>query len=296
MFRSPLHPRSRRGVTLIEVVISIFVLSVGIVGILSLFPTGYRLTRKSVERSIAALAARHAVARVYGCLNNIKAPDLALEPLSKVPENLRTGTIKAVNTNSLQCAVMGGQSPKWSTNCNASLAGYFIVMTTGSAEGHLYPITSSTDDVVNVGSGVRFNVLATEKEYEQVRVGDCFAIIGIKSASATQCYPARFLGGSVNAVSDPVKGADPEKDETRTMPVATYGDATQPKDQWRYSYGCILSAPAAERPEMCRLDVFVYSGFPYRAPAGDYPDPSVANSQVVGRYVTYIPVGKKQQP
>jgi len=48
MFRSPLHPRGRHGVTLIEVVISIFVLSVGIVGILSLFPTGYRLTRKSV--------------------------------------------------------------------------------------------------------------------------------------------------------------------------------------------------------------------------------------------------------
>jgi len=283
----------RRGVTLIEVVIAIFVLSIGIVGILSLFPTGYRLTRRAVERSISALAARHALARVYGRINDIKAPsmDPSTEPLAAVEEARRVGTIHAVTSNTLQCRVLGNQNPSW-----GNLAGYFIVMTSGVAGGHIYPIASNTGDTITVGSGVRFNVLATEREYEPVRVGDTFAIIGIKSSTLSdgdKCFPAPFLGGSLSAISDPTKGADPENNETRTMPIATYGDPNQPRDLWRYSYGCILTCPPPERPDTCRLDVFVYTGFPYRASSANYPNPSAANSQVIGHYVTYIAAGRK---
>jgi len=279
------QPARRRGVTLIEVVIAIFVLSVGIVGILSLFPTGYRLTRKAVERSIAALAARHAEARIYALLNYIKAPSLALEPLYSVPESRRTGTIFQVNANSLVCRVLGDQSPTWTV----SLTNYYCVMTSGAAEGHLYKITGVTNnDTLNFTA--RFNQ-ANERQYEQVRVGDTFALIGMTDPTATKCYPANFLGGALPGISVPEKGADPEKNETRAMPVATYGDAGQNKDLWRYSYGCVLTCPTPERPDMCRLDIFVYSGFPYRA---SYADPSAVNSIVVGRHVAQIPAGKKQ--
>ncbi len=292
----------RRGVTLIEVVISIFVLTMGIVGIISLFPAGYRMTRKSVERSVAALASRHALARVYGRINNIAAPLPAEEPLMKLPEARRVGVIYAVQQNALQCRVMGNEDPKWTGAPpllpSVNLTDYYVVMTSGSAEGHLYKITSNGSDTLNFDPAkVRFNVQPTEREYEPVRVGDTFAIIGVKGPTGTKCYPKCFTGdAALNPASTPI---DPENDETRTMPVATYGSAERLKQEWRYSYGCIFSCPTPEAKDMCRLDVIVYSGFPYRAGAPDapgtsYSDPSVANSQVIGRYTTYIPAGRKQ--
>ncbi len=290
MMRALCLAQRRRGVTLIEVVISIFVLSMGIVGIISLFPAGYRMTRKSVERSIAALASRHALARVYGRINSIKAPVPAEEPLITVPEARRNGVVYAVQANSLECrilgGVVGGQDPQW-TQVTTGLANYYMVMTSGTAEGHVYKITSNTNNTVSFAN-VRFNVLATEREYEPVRVGDSFTIIGVKG-TGTDCYPKCFLGATLTPASTPVT---PENNETRTMPVATYGDVTQPKDNWRYSYGCIFSCPTPESKDMCRLDVIIYSGFPYRADGTNYPDPSVANSQVIGRYTTYIPAGR----
>jgi len=282
------HPTSRRGVTLIEVVIAIFVLSVGILGILSLFPTGYRLTKKSVDRSIAALAARHAEARIYARINNIKPPVPASEPLATVTEARRTGVITAVSANSLTCTILGGQSPNWTEN----LTGYYCVVTSGTADGHFYKITGNgTNNLSFSAATVRFNQ-GTETQYEPVRVGDTFAIIGIKSNTVTQCYPAPFLGGALTGTDPLGRPADPENNETRTMPVATYGAPGQARDLWRYSYGCVLSVPFPERPESCRLDVFIYSGFPYRAASGNYPDPSVVNSIVIGHYVTYIPAGR----
>ncbi|HUT36771.1 MAG TPA: prepilin-type N-terminal cleavage/methylation domain-containing protein [Planctomycetota bacterium] len=280
----PHHPH-RRGVTLIEVVIAIFVLSVGILGILSLFPTGYRLTKKSVDRSVAALAARHAMARVYGRINNIKAPKRQDEPLASVSDPYRVGTVLTVNQNSLVCRVLGNKPPGWP----GGLSGYYVVMTSGSAEGHLYPISGCSGDELT--TSVRFNQ-GSEQQYEPVRVGDTFAVIGIKTSSATRCYPEHFLGGALEGTDPLGRPADPESNETRTMPVATYGAPNQPKDLWRYSYGCILTVPPPERPDTCRLDVFVYNGFPYRAESAKYPDPSVANSIIVGHYVTYIAAGR----
>ncbi len=81
------------------------------------------------------------------------------------------------------------------------------------------------------------------------------------------------------------------------MPVATYGDPNQKKDLWRYSYGCVLSVPPPERQDSCRLDVFVYSGFPYRAGFDantTYNGPWDVNPQVIGHYVTYIAAGRKK--
>lgn len=299
MFLPHLRRTRRQGVTLIEVVIAIFVLSVGILGILSLFPTGYKLTRKAVDRSISALASRHALARVYGRINNIQAPrlDAAQEPLYRVPDAKRAGVVSAVATQSITCTVLGGQTPDWPSG---GLTGYFVVMTSGSADGHIFKITGNDASTLTTSAYFDKSAAAVAgKPYEPVRVGDSFAIIGIKggySPAPTKCFPEMFLGGTLNAISDPANGANPENNETRTMPVATYGDPYQNKDLWRYSYGCILSVPPPERPDSCRLDVFVYNGFPYRAgadPNTTYDGPWDVNSQVVGHYVTYIPAGKK---
>ncbi|MFC1805751.1 prepilin-type N-terminal cleavage/methylation domain-containing protein, partial [Planctomycetota bacterium] len=62
--RHPSRRRSAAGVTLVEVVIAIFILTVGVLGIISLFPTGYRLGQRAFDLSVAALAARDALPRI----------------------------------------------------------------------------------------------------------------------------------------------------------------------------------------------------------------------------------------
>lgn len=284
---APISPPARcRGVTLIEVVISIFVLSIGIMGIMALFPTGYRLARTSVERSVGALAARHAQARLYGRINLIKAPstNTATEPLAGLSEVYRVGTIRAITgINQVQCQVMGNQDPNWTV----SLTDYYMVLTSGSAVGRCYRITASGSDTLTCGL-TRFNYNPGETQYEPVRAGDHFAIIGNKTG--TKSYPTAFLGALSG--TDPLDHpADPENNETRTMPVATYGDPDKPKDQWRYSYGCIFSAPTPEMRDTVRVDIFVYSGFPYRAPAGEYSIDKVS-SLAIGHFVAYMSAGR----
>jgi hypothetical protein len=289
--------RSRReGVTLIEVVIAIFVLSIGIMGIMSLFPAGYKLTRRSVERSVAALAARHALARVVGKTDQLSMPAVDAEALSNVFEAHRVGTVSGVEASWLHCKILGGAQPSsWQIGgADDQLQGYYLVMTSGSANGHFYKIAENkkTDSCstcpsptnkcqrLRFYSDIKFNT-GQEKRYEPVRVGDHFALIGSKTGS--KCYPLRFLGDTLGG------------GELRTMPVATYGDPNAPKDTWRYSYGCIISAPAPEMTETFRLDVFVYRGFPYKCPptvGGEAVVPKQINQLAVGHYVAYMSGGK----
>jgi len=271
----PLAPSRRRGVTLIEVVIAIFVLSIGILGIMSLFPAGYQLTRRAVERSTAALAARHALARVYGRGNLIvgASDNATTEPLSAVTEPYRVGTVATVAANQLTCFVLGNGNPSW-----PNLAGYYFVMTSGSADGHFYRISSGSGNTLNFDA--RFN-MNTERAYEPVRVGDHFAIIGAKTG--TLSFPAKFL-------STTAAGSD-----LRTVPVATYGKRDAPKDQWRYSYACVFSASSPEMRQTLRLDIFVYRGFPYKCdttPTGaNRVVPEKTDQLMIGHFVAYLAGG-----
>jgi len=274
MIHLPLSParRPRRGVTLIEVVIAIFVLSVGILGIMSLFPAGYRLTRKSVERSVSALAARHALARVVGEAH--KAGFTYPEVDANLLESQRTGTIYDVKTDKLGCKVLLNEDPAWGTDL---VKDYYLVMTSGTAEGHVYRISGNSKQEVTEGGeeaqyvafhdNVKFRT-TTDLGDEPVRKGDNFAIIGNKGTGADD-FPNGFLtaGGS-----------------NRTIPVATYGDPNTPKEQWRYTYGCIISSPSPEMRETCRLDIFVYRGF---AP-NNSASLAEANQLLIGHFVAYL--------
>jgi len=278
------HNKPASGVTLIEVVIAIFVLSVGVMGIMSLFPAGYKLTTRSIERSVSALAARHALGRLAGFVTSATFTPPQPCPISEVE---RLGTIHEVNRAKLFVKVLGDEKPSsWPT----SLGGYYIVMTSGSAEGHIYRINSYTpNDTDSQGhsaasltfhDNVVFRTNLTESG-EPVRVGDTFALIGVPSsqAGATKCFPTNFT----NTTSD-----------NRAIPVATYGyppegaetseGHTRWQKTWRYTYGCILSAPSQEMRETLRVDIFVYHGFT--------PDSNAnlaeANELVVGHYVAYL--------
>jgi len=239
------------GVTLIEVVIAIFVLSVGVMGVMSLFPAGYKLTSRSLERSISALAARHALARLAGF---ITSGEFHAPPPCQISEAERVGTISGVNRDSLVVRVLGDEKPSsW-----GSLSGFYIVMTSGTAEGHIYRINTYKSDsaTLTFQDNVVFRTNLNESG-EPVRVGDTFAIIGVpvpsSQAGADKCFPTTFTDTASN---------------NRVVPVATYGyppeGAETPEGRtdwqktWRYTYGCILSAPSREMSGILRVDIFVY--------------------------------------
>jgi len=270
----PLAPRPRSGVTLIEVVIAIFVLSIGILGIMSLFPAGYSLTRKSVDRTVGALAARHAIARLAARVTKIDVPKPQDEDLSSVSENGRVGTIAGIPVqNQLDCIGADRKVHSWGTD---KLTNYYIVMTSGTAEGRVYKINSNTATTLTCDT--TFN-LPGIRDKEPVRVGDHFSIIGSKSAGATKCFPANFLTNATTGT---------QESEWHTTPVATYGNPSLPRDQWRYSYGCILTAPSPEMQRTLRIDIFIYCGYPYRGDVGA----ARANSLLIGHYVAYLAGGQ----
>ena len=274
-FRSPSSaaraPRS--GVTLVEVVIAIFVLTVGVLGIISLFPTGYRLGQMAFARSVASLAARDALPRI---LADLKASPPRLnypsdgQPLCSIAERDRVGVVVGINSaTTLACRTRGGYNPTYS-----SLANYYLVITSGAARGRLYRISSSSGNTLTC-SGATFR-RTNDKTGDPIRIGDHYAIIGSTSSNSA-CWPsastpsqASFLGNSGN----------------RTREAATHGTVRPRRENgsnppWEYSYGCILSAPTLELRNVFRIDVFVYRAF----------NPGVIvdkQDQPAGHFVTYI--------
>ena len=257
------------GVTLVEVVIAIFILTVGILGIISLFPTGYKLGQRAFDRSVGALAARDALPRITAGLrdNSLSYPSASQTLSSNVQERDRVGTIVDVmNTTTLKCLTRGGDNDP---NYSGLTGGYYLVMTSGSAAGKLYRITSVTNTNEMHFSDAKFRT-ANANEGDPIRVGDHYAIIGSKSLANSKCFPTTFLttGGS-----------------NRTRECASHGNREPRYRQssnppWEYSYGCVLSAPSKEMTKLYRVDVFVFRAFD--------PGLVIDKQRAAGHYVTYI--------
>jgi len=80
------NTRPNRGVTVLEVLVSIFVLLIGITGVVSLFPIGVRLSQMSTDDVVSAMTFQNAVAaaRVYVNLLDRVLPYDADHPLGDV--------------------------------------------------------------------------------------------------------------------------------------------------------------------------------------------------------------------
>ncbi|MFW6163960.1 MAG: type IV pilus modification PilV family protein, partial [Planctomycetota bacterium] len=216
------------GVTLVEVVIAIFVLTVGVLGIISLFPTGYRLGQMSFDRSVAALAARDALPRVLAELKpggSLDYPDDDTQSLASVADEDRVGIIAEIpGQTQVRCKTHGGtRTPSYD-----SMDGYYLVITSGSASGKAYRITGGSGNTLTCSNAQfrRWN----DDTGDRIRVGDHYAIIG---STNSPCFPTSFLTGSGTS---------------RTREVATHGSRGKKRDgapaPWEYTYGCILSAPS----------------------------------------------------
>ena len=277
--------RNRRraaGVTLVEVVIAIFVLTVGVIGIISLFPAGYKLGQQAFDRSVASLAARDALVRIMGAARSAADPDTFYPDTTstsetlcyrKVTERERVGTVYAVNAHTLECNAGPNTGPsRWASNY---VAGYYCVMTSGTATGRAYLINSSTYSSTTKRGILTFSSSGTHAVTfrtvgsttgDTVRVGDHFAIIGSKTGR--KCYPTNFLSaGSSN----------------RTAEIATHGKALRGSGtMWEYGYGCIITPPSDEMRGIYRVDVFVYRGFD---PTGTLEQ---QEHSPAGHFVTYL--------
>jgi len=80
------NTRLSRGVTVLEVLVSIFVLLIGITGVVSLFPIGVRLSQMSTDDVVSAMTFQNAIAavRVYSNLLDRVLPYDANHPLGDV--------------------------------------------------------------------------------------------------------------------------------------------------------------------------------------------------------------------
>jgi Tfp pilus assembly protein PilV len=66
----------RRGVTILEVLVSIFVLLIGVTGVIALFPVGVRLSQQAADDVLSAMTAQNALAAVLaepGLRNRVRA-------------------------------------------------------------------------------------------------------------------------------------------------------------------------------------------------------------------------------
>ena len=261
----------RSGVTLVEVVIAIFVLTIGVLGIISLFPTGYGLGQQAFDRSVASLAARDALPQVMAALKkgSLGYPSTG-QTLFNISERDRVGVITGINSaTQIACQTRGSYNPTYT-----NLVGYYLVITSGAARGRLYRISGSGGNTLTC-SGAEFRT-ASATTGHPIRIGDHYAIIGSNSPANSKCFPYTagysFVSGT---------------DVRRTREAATHGDRRPRREDnssvpWEYSYGCVLSAPTPELRYVYRVDVFVYRAF----------NPSVTQidkqDQPAGHFVTYV--------
>jgi hypothetical protein len=291
---SPLRSR-RSGVTLVEIVIAIFILTVGVLSIFSLFPTGYQLTRSAFDSSVSALAARDAQVRIraeFLRYSTLRFPKLGTTKLCKVSELERVGTVTYVISHAkIHCLPSTGEpSSSWT-----ALDNHYIVLTSGACRGRLFKITGSGREARVAGEAAspgdrNFVTCAADtfREHDRtvgapVSVGDHFAIIGSTSDAAgvsrLRAFPRDVTEtkiGGVLLAHDSFTGTGTR----RTIPIAHQGKADSPAD-WNYTYGVIISDPSPEMAGIYRADIFIYRGFSDADTLDDQNPP-------VGHFTTYL--------
>jgi len=160
MFR--VHNKTRRSVTVLELLIAVFVLLIGITGVAALFPIGVHLSYQSSDDLVSAMTAQNALAAVRvqrGLLERVvgyvegaydsgdvlawtgsiseSVEDITAQvaqvgdPLD--PDRIEVDTLMGINGRTLDVKDQGSQSPA-DPNDNCAL----LLMTSGTAEGKLY--------------------------------------------------------------------------------------------------------------------------------------------------------------
>jgi hypothetical protein len=223
-----IHDRTARGVTILEILVAIFVMLIGVTGVISLFPVGVRLSEMSADDVISSMTAQHALAAVR-CEPGLRArlqihheetnPDgdvlgWTTNPAYRGIEGIN-GTVHAVGDplakDHLQPTfpTPSGDPPPpaipdvrtldlkadSATNYGSAL----LLMMSGDAKWKLYRLTngSSLSEFDSTTSGC--TVFAAEApdapSGDRVEAGDAFRLIGARSKEGVWAtVPAGFFG------------------------------------------------------------------------------------------------------
>ena len=213
-----MYPRRRRairGVTILEILIAIFVMLIGITGVVALFPVGVRLSQMSADDVISAMTAQNALAAVRlqsGLLNRVKP---------YVADDNESGDVTAWNGTKSECvegftgsvANVGTPAPG-DTKLQVTCAGVdgrsldvraagggremgdncaLVLMTSGNVLWKLYRLDKNAT-LTQFASGATVST-CTNFPADAIVTGDTFRLIGARDANKVLAtVPEDFYG------------------------------------------------------------------------------------------------------
>jgi hypothetical protein len=202
----------RRGVTILEVLVSIFVLLIGVTGVIALFPVGVRLSQQAADDVLSAMTAQNALAAVLaepGLHDRVRAyyfieendPDnntdgdvlgWATDPSKRGIDGLG-GTVVSVDSDtSMQVTFFDYEErtliakDAGDTNNNCGL----MMMIDGPAANKLYRL----DDGSSLSGELVSDIDETKFEFDGIANTNKFRLLGARDESSEWAtVPAGFL-------------------------------------------------------------------------------------------------------
>lgn len=271
--------RASRGVTVLEILMAIFVMLIGLTGVIALFPIGVKLSQQGTDDVIGAMTAQGALAAVQlqiGLIGRVKgyAADSSV-PLGDVlcwkataPQESRgvenvTGTVANVGTGAVgdplgltkvQVTCSGVDSRTLDVKQTGSGLGTnpthdncaLLLITSGTAMWKLYRLDNTSSFSTSQFGSASSVSPCTNFPADGVKTSDSFRLIGARDEKGVWATVPGFFYTNVNAVP-------------QTSFVLGKGAAPG------YGYLAIVTRVKGYT-NMFRVDVLVYKGYDSTAP------------------------------
>ncbi len=279
--------KTTRGVTVMEVLMAIFVMLIGMTGVIALFPVGVHLSQQAADDIVSAMTVQSALAAVRvepGLRNRVRAyvqgqynngDVLAWDGSQSKGIDGYTGAFSSPSTsNTIRINFSSMTPPGYADMFNVKLEGgtsavrrsncALLLATGGKAASKLYRLDASSNTV---------------DQYTDFAAS--------RFASAVNGYTQFYGDGIVGGDTYRLIGARDEKGVWATAPAGFYGDASGPKTVFHlgqgategYGYLAIVTRRRSD-PNTVRIDVLVYKGY-------DKTLPPEGNLPAVAHYTTY---------
>lgn len=280
-----------RGVTIMEVLMALFVMLIGMTGVIALFPVGVQLNQLAADDIVSAMTVQNALAAVR------------LEP------GLRNRVMAYVATS-----YPNGDVLAWNGTQSQGIDGYTGTLSTPSSST---PRRVGFSTMSPVGSATMFDV-KQQGTTSAIKANDCALLLVTSGKAALKLYRldasnsdptgtytnfgnSRF-GSVANGYTDFFRdgivaddtfrllGARDERGIWATVPAGFYADASGPRTIFNlgqgategYGYLAIVTRRRSD-PTTVRIDVLVYKGY-------DRTLPPEGNLPAVAHYTTYWPM------
>jgi len=156
------------GFTLLEILIALFVMSVGIVGVLALFPVGIEASREAMDNMMVSIIGESAIDQMQIYMNVSQIFDSRPGVYKRYYTAVSTG-----DTSSVSFIQEGGRPP-YVTENGANFAGFYLRVLSGTGAGRVALITGASGTTFNVmwtGRGLSAPALDSTSKFVVTRYG-----------------------------------------------------------------------------------------------------------------------------